>query len=136
MGIQKVALLLVILLAVALTGCKSDSSSTRLVESEVKSQVESEISKRFNDPGSTRFRHGGFSSYDPEERKFVDEFIPGATSLMYCGEVNGKNRFGSFSGFTRFAALYSPPLDSESGPDIDIVFDGNHQFASFSRDCP
>ncbi|MDR9468602.1 MAG: hypothetical protein RI559_10170 [Marinospirillum sp.] len=123
-------------LVVTLSGCKSDSNSVELVESEVESQVENEIQNEFNDPADTRFRKGSFSSYDPETLEFIGGFIPEATSFMFCGEVNGKNRYGSFSGFKKFAALYSPPLDADSGPDIDVTYEGNHQFKSISKDCP
>ena len=135
MGIQKLFLLLAALLLVTLAGC-SGSDSVVLVESEVRDQIKNKISQEFPDPGNTRFDQVSFSSYDPEEKKFVSEFIPEATSLMFCGQVNGTNRFGGSTGPRKFAALYSPPLDSESEPDVEVVFENHHLFSSFSRDCP
>jgi len=135
MDIRKLSLLFAALLLVMLAGC-SGSDSVVLVESEVRDQIKNKIKQEFQDPGNTRFNQVGFSSYDPEEKKFVSEFIPQATSLMFCGQVNGTNRFGGSTGFREFAAIYSPPLDSESEPDIEVVFENHHLFSSFSRDCP
>jgi|AntRauTorcE11897_2_1112592.scaffolds.fasta_scaffold06858_2 hypothetical protein len=136
MEIRKLNLCLLVFLLAVLAGCKSDSASVELVESEVRSQIENKIQNEFNDPDDTRFRKSSFSSYDPETLQFIGGFIPEATSFMLCGEVNGKNRFGSFSGFKPFAALYFPPLDAESAPDIDVTYEGHHQFKSISKDCP
>lgn len=128
--------LLVFVSLILLSGCFFDSDKVVLDESEVREQIKNHIKKDFFDPSSARFSQAAFSSYDPEERKFVDEFIPEATSLMFCGQVSGRNRFGGSTGLNRFAVLYSPPLDSESGPDIEVVYERHHLYESFSKDCP
>lgn len=40
------------------------------------------------------------SSKDPDSLKFRNEFLAGPG--MHCGEVNGKNSFGGYTGFKRF----------------------------------
>lgn len=50
------------------------------------------IAQEFNDPASVQYR--GTITYSPEAGVYAT-----------CGELNAKNQFGAYTGFTRFVAL-------------------------------
>ena len=45
---------------------------------------------------------------DPDSAQFRNVIVSKADAMIYCGEVNGKNRFGGMVGFTRFVSDSSP----------------------------
>jgi predicted nucleic acid-binding Zn ribbon protein len=55
------------------------------------------------------------NSKDADSLKLKNEFT--AKPGMYCGEVNGKNSFGAYSGFRRFIAQGTTLLIDETGTD-------------------
>ncbi|SFB87540.1 hypothetical protein SAMN05660443_0664 [Marinospirillum celere] len=126
----------VAVLALFLSACKSDPNRVHHVEDEVRETIKAQISQQYREPEATRFRVQEIASYDPNASEFVKEFISNATSYMLCGEVNGKNRFGSYGGYKHFAALYLSALDEGGDPEVDVMYQGNPGFDSFASDCP
>lgn len=123
-------------LPLLLSGCFFESDAPTLDENQVREEVKSHIKEDFFDPSSARFVEVAFSSYDPETQQFIDEFLPEATSLMMCGQVSGRNRFGGSTGLNRFAALYSPAMDADTPADIEVVYERHHLYETFAKDCP
>ncbi|CAI8795731.1 hypothetical protein EMIT0P12_20086 [Pseudomonas sp. IT-P12] len=90
--------LLMVGLAFAVTGCGgSDIDRARIA-----------VSERLKDPDSAKFRN---------ERQVADGGV--------CGEVNGKNGFGAYSGFAPFFAMKRP-----NGFDVMIDSSLSDQFVS------
>jgi hypothetical protein len=46
--------------------------------------------------------------YDAESARFRNVARAPGTAITWCGEVNGKNRFGGMVGFKRFVVLLDP----------------------------
>lgn len=46
------------------------------------------------------------SLFDPKAAEFRNITVSEVDSKVLCGEVNGKNRFGAYTGFTYFVALH------------------------------
>ncbi|WP_114416578.1 hypothetical protein [Marinospirillum perlucidum] len=124
----------VVLMAVFLTACGSEEPQG-LLEDQVRQQIRQYLAEEYRDPDAIRFRNEGFSSYDLETATFIGGFLPQATSFMFCGEVNGKNEFGAYTGNKKFALIYLAATDSEQAPDIDIAYKGTHLYSSYSQDC-
>lgn len=83
-------------LALAVTGCGGDIDRAR-----------TSVASHLKDPDSAKFRN---------ERQVSDVAI--------CGEVNGKNMFGAYSGFAQFLAMKRP-----GGFDVIIDSDMTDRFA-------
>lgn len=47
------------------------------------------------------------------------------TSKSVCGEVNGKNGFGGFTGFQKFLVTFKP---DGAQPDVSLLDDGSERF--------
>jgi hypothetical protein len=62
--------------------------------------------------------------YDPDAAQFRNIKQPGDSPLTWCGEVNGKNRFGGRVGFQRFVVL-ADPRRPKSVEDATIFVDGD-----------
>lgn len=105
-----------IVAAVALGGCNAglDNSENESEPDRMAielSLVREKVAEGLKDPSSAQFRNvrriplGGLARGDPW-----------GTPGHYCGEVNGKNSFGAYSGFQRFHAF---------GPDSEGNFQKN-----------
>ncbi|NWB20114.1 SPOR domain-containing protein [Pseudomonas sp. D4002] len=85
-------------LALAVTGCGGDIDRAR-----------TSVASHLKDPDSAKFRN---------ERQVSD--------MAVCGEVNGKNMFGAYSGFAQFLAMKRPGgFDVIIDPDMTDRFAGS-----------
>lgn len=85
-------------LALAVTGCGGDIDRAR-----------TSVASHLKDPDSAKFRN---------ERQVSD--------VAVCGEVNGKNTFGAYSGFAQFLAMKRPGgFDVIIDPDMTDRFAGS-----------
>lgn len=85
-------------LALAVTGCGGDIDRAR-----------TSVASHLKDPDSAKFRN---------ERQVSD--------VAVCGEVNGKNMFGAYSGFAQFLAMKRPGgFDVIIDPDMTDRFAGS-----------
>jgi len=85
-------------LALAVTGCGGDIDRAR-----------TSVASHLKDPDSAKFRN---------ERQVSD--------VAFCGEVNGKNMFGAYSGFAQFLAMKRPGgFDVIIDPDMTDRFAGS-----------
>lgn len=63
------------------------------------------VAERMRDPGSAQFREITFRSLNG-----VDDYV-------VCGEVNARNGFGAYAGFTRFIVIAGePPMIADKDP--------------------
>jgi hypothetical protein len=61
---------------------------------------------------------------DPESARFRSvRFGAGENSSLVCGEVNAKNGFGGYAGFTTFVGMYFGPedFDGEGGKPVFVL---------------
>jgi hypothetical protein len=86
-----------LIFAAAISGCVA---MTPIVESRPvslsasqRAQIESTVTTDFKDPGSAQFRNVRAADLTLED---------GTKERRVCGEVNGKNSFGAYVGFTMF----------------------------------
>lgn len=65
--------------------------------------------------------------FDPGAAQFRNMFRP--DMLHWCGEVNGKNKFGGYVGFRRFSVMAAPPepLVFIEEPDAEGDFFAEHK---------
>lgn len=86
---MKKALLLIAMVTI-LPGCKpSEEKAIELAKKEVAIDMK--------DPDSTKFRNVIYTKKDEKE--------DGSMSGVVCGEVNSKNSFGAYSGFSPFVVV-------------------------------
>lgn len=81
---MKIAGFAVVLLAVMLAACSGDDQDSVLIQ-----KAQAEIAGQLKDPSSAQFRNVKASKTD---KGFA----------LVCGEVNAKNTFGGYVGFTPF----------------------------------
>ncbi|WP_267268543.1 SPOR domain-containing protein [Pseudomonas protegens] len=93
--------LLVMGLAFALAGCGGNDIE----------KARTAVADRLKDPDSAKFRN---------ERQVADGGV--------CGEVNGKNGFGAYSGFAPFLAMKAPD-------GFDVIIDSSLSDAFVSKVC-
>lgn len=101
---------------ILLCSCRGTEESKQSTAQETKAElmaaelesVEKSAAMNLRDPDSAKFRN---------VRRF-DHMMPGspATDIsvpVYCGEVNGKNAFGAYAGFQKFAVLAGTALEGK-----------------------
>lgn len=67
----------------------------------------------------------GAKLLDGESARFRNvRLVPPFNGVIVCGEVNGKNRYGAYTGFASFYALGTPEFGSP--PSVEIEGDYNH----------
>jgi hypothetical protein len=71
------------------------------------------IISKMKDPGSATFRY----SYPPVHGLLLDLTTVNQQGTFLCGEVNGKNSFGGYAGFTPFIVQFA-------NGDLTVVSDG------------
>lgn len=59
---------------------------------------------------------------DPSSAQFRDLFLSGKAMPVLCGEINSKNSYGAYVGFSRFYATGTPSLNSIETKKEDYVF--------------
>lgn len=60
---------------------------------------------------------------DGESARFRNvRLVPPFNGNIVCGEVNGKNRYGAYTGFVRFDAV----IDSGSSPNVEMESDSSY----------
>lgn len=68
-------------------------------------QATAAVAQRMRDPGSVQFRD------------ITHRSLNGVDDYVVCGEVNAKNGFGAYAGFTRFIVIAGePPMMKDKDP--------------------
>lgn len=97
---------------VTLTGCQYIPGTT----AHEKKQAQAFIAASLNDPASAQFRNLDAHTSNGDHGPF----------RVVCGEVNGKNGFGAYAGFTRFVYEVEPnggmidPRVTTTNDDVDL----------------
>ena len=76
------------------------------------SKAQKSVASKMKDPASAQFRNVVAKGPNSDPKKW-----------SICGEVNGKNAYGGYSGFTRFAydeSLNDSWIESEGAPDVMV----------------
>lgn len=126
---KKYTVFFLVLATAFLSGCLDSSSGSgststhlptepeealKFTEEDVIEKAKEVTAKRLIDPSSAIFRDlyvihipadEDGSQSGGNKNQFYHGFDPDAASYYVCGEVNGKNRFGGYAGFTGFHAF-------------------------------
>lgn len=116
-----------------LLGCSDTTADTEKQKEEIEKRILKHITKDYYDPESVRLRNTGLSTFNGRTIKIEKGFIPDMGSHTYCGEINGKNRFGAYVGYRKFAAIY---VENEDGISIEVTYKEDHFYDTFSKECP
>lgn len=84
-------------LMIACTPQYTKREVTSLTAAEERS-VKSAVSYGLKDPASAQFRN---------LRRLTDTLADGTTKTLICGQVNGRNSFGGYAGFSTFRGTFS-----------------------------
>jgi hypothetical protein len=98
---------------IALTGCSQPQPAANPgpppnpYAAEIK-VVRQNLERDLFDPSSVQYRNVQRVHPEPAFPKVI----------IYCGEINAKNRYGGYAGFKRFSD-FAMPLKPEQSPDIE-----------------
>jgi hypothetical protein len=79
-------------------------------------QVKQNLERDLFDPSSAQYRNVQVVPFGP--RVPLPPGVPQPRSVIYCGEINAKNRFGAYVGFRHFSAV-PEPMGPDDHADID-----------------
>ncbi|HFT7037083.1 TPA: hypothetical protein ACXE54_003484 [Klebsiella michiganensis] len=117
--IMKRALLLIAIIALA--GCKP--SADKAIE-----LAKKEIAADTRDPDSSKFRYVRFIQ--------KEEAQDGAIVGYVCGQINGKNAFGAYSGFVPFMLEIKMKSKGTFSNSVTYSVYGKQIFTEFGRSTP
>ncbi|HHM1858452.1 hypothetical protein Q5N06_17950 [Klebsiella pneumoniae] len=117
--VMKRALFLVAIIVLA--GCKPGSD--KAIE-----LAKKEIAADTRDPDSSKFRYVRFIQ--------KEESQDGTVSGYVCGQINGKNAFGAYSGFTPFMLEVKMKPKGTFSNSVTYSVYGKQIFAEFGRSTP
>jgi hypothetical protein len=83
-----------LLMVLALFGCKSQEDLDSERDQRIIADAEAAVRKNALDPAAVQFRDEKVSLYVPEGKT--------GTRRVVCGEYNGKNAYGAYTGFKPF----------------------------------
>ena len=106
---------------VALAGCKP--SADKAVE-----LARKEIAADTRDPDSSKFRYVRFIQ--------KEEARDGTVAGYVCGQINGKNAFGAYSGFTPFILEIKMKSKGAFSNSVTYSVYGKQIFTEFGRSTP
>jgi hypothetical protein len=90
----------IILPALALSACVQladiTDSKPQPLTAQQRAQIEQTVTRDFFDPASAQFR---------DVRMVTVTLANGSQETRVCGEVNGKNRMGGYTGFSMFGGV-------------------------------
>lgn len=117
--IMKRALLLIAIIALA--GCKP--SADKAVE-----LAKKEIAADTRDPDSAKFRYVRFVKKDEPQDGTISGYV--------CGQINGKNAFGAYAGFTPFMLEIKMKSKGTFSNAVTYSVYGKQIFSEFGRSTP